>query len=84
MGKAWFSPKRYGYGSGLPCSWEGWALLVGLIAALPLTHWMADVLAPPTIAPLLWLVAVTVLLIGFAAIARAKTDGGWRWRNGND
>lgn len=29
--KAWFAPKRYGYGSGLPIAWQGWALLAGLI-----------------------------------------------------
>jgi hypothetical protein len=25
MGKPWFRVKRYGFGAGLPCSWEGWA-----------------------------------------------------------
>ena len=27
----WFAPKRYGYGSGLPISWQGWAVLVGFL-----------------------------------------------------
>ena len=84
MSKPWFSPKRYGYGAGLPCSWEGWALLVGLLVALPLSRILINALAPASSAPVIWFALVTVLLIGFAAIARAKTDGGWRWRNGNN
>ena len=28
-GPEWFAPKRYGYGSGLPISWQGWAVLLG-------------------------------------------------------
>ena len=26
--KIWFPAKRYGWGWGLPCSWEGWAVMV--------------------------------------------------------
>ncbi len=25
--KPWFAAKRYGYGSGLPIAWQGWAVL---------------------------------------------------------
>ena len=25
-GPEWFAPKRFGYGAGLPISWQGWAL----------------------------------------------------------
>ena len=28
----WFAPKRYGYGAGLPISWQGWAVTVAFIA----------------------------------------------------
>jgi hypothetical protein len=84
MSKPWFSPKRYGYGAGLPCSWEGWALLAGLLAAIPLTRMAVDALAPAAFAPTIWLAAVTGLIVVFAVIARARTDGGWRWRNGNN
>ena len=27
----WFAPKRYGYGAGLPISWQGWALTLGFV-----------------------------------------------------
>ena len=32
--KAWFSAKTYGWGWGLPSRWEGWAVMVGFIAAM--------------------------------------------------
>ena len=25
----WFAAKRYGYGSGLPIAWQGWAVIGG-------------------------------------------------------
>ena len=31
-GPEWFAPKRYGYGSGLPISWQGWVLTLGFVA----------------------------------------------------
>ena len=40
---AWFAPKRFGYGAGLPIAWQGWALLAGYIAVMlaptPLLEW---------------------------------------------
>lgn len=83
MAKAWFKPKRYGYGAGLPCSWEGWVLLVGLFAAIMVIPKAVGAFAPPKLVPLLWFGITTALIIVFAAIARAKTEGGWRWRNGS-
>lgn len=84
MTKPWFSPKRYGYGSGLPCSWEGWALLFGLFAAIALSRLGLGALMDETAARGVWLLVVTALIIAFAAIARVKTEGGWRWRNGRN
>ena len=31
-GPEWFAPKRYGYGAGLPISWQGWAITLGFVA----------------------------------------------------
>jgi hypothetical protein len=31
-GPEWFAPKRYGYGAGLPISWQGWALTIAFLA----------------------------------------------------
>ena len=32
----WFPAKRYGWGWGLPSTWEGWVVLVGYLALLVL------------------------------------------------
>jgi hypothetical protein len=78
MSKPWFRVKRYGYGAGLPCSWEGWVVLavflgVGIGAGLFIhTHPIAH------FAVMLTATAALVL------IAWRKSDGPWRWRNGGD
>lgn len=73
---AWFLPKRYGIGAGLPISWQGWVLL--LVFAVSLVMVIAAVRGPVAIVPVLLLVAV------FSAIAVTKTRGGWKWRWGRD
>lgn len=30
--KYWFAAKRYGWGWGLPCAWQGWAVFIGYLA----------------------------------------------------
>lgn len=74
---AWFEPKRYGLGSGLPIRWQGWALLAAHIAlvaaAIPVTE-----RAPMAFA--IWAVAITAAAMPIYA---AKTRGGWRWRWGS-
>ena len=32
MGKPWFRVKRFGYGAGMPVSWEGWVVLAVFLA----------------------------------------------------
>jgi hypothetical protein len=32
----WFRAKRYGWGWGLPCSWQGWVFFVAWLAVLTL------------------------------------------------
>lgn len=77
-GPEWFAPKRYGYGTGMPLSWQGWALTIGYVllviglsvafAARPLQ--LIAILVPPTIA--------------FLVISARTTRGGWRWRWGDN
>lgn len=75
---AWFRPKMFGYGAGLPLVWQGWAFLlahVGLILGIALAFQGRP--------------AILIPLILFAAIApfpiyAARTEGGWRWRWGKD
>uniref|UniRef100_B0T1P9 Uncharacterized protein n=1 Tax=Caulobacter sp. (strain K31) TaxID=366602 RepID=B0T1P9_CAUSK len=78
MGKPWFRVKRYGFGAGLPCSWEGWVVLAVFLAItvgsglLNQTHPLAHV------AVILTATAAVVL------VAWRKSDGPWKWRNGGD
>ncbi|RZP17847.1 MAG: hypothetical protein EVA34_10565 [Erythrobacter sp.] len=77
---AWFAPKRFGYGAGLPIAWQGWALLAGYIAVMlaptPLLEW--DPILGTGIAAAAWIVASAL----FLWVAKRKTRGGWRWRHG--
>lgn len=70
--RPWFAAKRYGYGSGLPVAWQGWALLVAFLALFLASAVLLN-------GPVRW-AALFVLVIGVFAIAAVKTQGGWRWR----
>ena len=74
--RPWFAPKRYGYGAGLPVSWEGWVSLIVFLAA---TFGAAVLIRDLTSAA----VAIGILAIGFIALTYRKTAGGWRWRWGD-
>jgi len=73
---AWFAPKRFGYGAGLPIRWQGWAVValylaaIGAAALLIRYSWIAygGILAAATAA--------------FILVCAQKTRGGWRWRWG--
>ncbi len=77
---AWFAPKRYGYGAGLPIARQGWALLMAYMAiiglAVLLIEWDTEIGRPAGMAIIL--LATAALM----AISRAKTRGGWHWRWG--
>jgi prolipoprotein diacylglyceryltransferase len=77
-GPEWFAPKRYGYGSGLPISWQGWALTIGFVAAA--------ILLSTRFAhrPIQLIAALAPLVIAFMVICARTTRGGWRWRWGNE
>jgi hypothetical protein len=77
-GPEWFAPKRYGYGSGKPISWQGWALTLGFVAlAVGL-----GVRFPER--PLQLFAIMAPLVITFCVICARTTKGGWRWRWGDD
>jgi hypothetical protein len=75
-GPDWFAPKRYGYGSGMPISWQGWALTIGFILlAVALSTKLAD-------RPLALIAALVAPTAAFMVICARTTRGGWRWRWG--
>jgi len=71
---AWFATKRYGYGAGMPISWQGWVATVLFIAAMAASAGLLE--GAPRV------IAVVLLITGFVLLCRAKTDGEWRWRWG--
>ena len=72
----WFAPKRYGYGAGLPISWQGWALTGAFILlACGLAMTFRD--RPPML-----LAILAPFAIAFMVICARTTRGGWRWRWG--
>lgn len=75
----WFYAKRYGYGSGLPRSWQGWvatALFVG--AALAASIFLAPVSMLAYVGVMIFLTSI------FLLVAKRTTTGGWKWRMGKD
>jgi len=82
MTQYWFRPKRYGYGA-TPTTWQGWALILGVVAAM-----VAVSLYLRLTEPHYWALAVLVAFDVFALatlllVARRKTEGGLRWRWGD-
>jgi hypothetical protein len=81
--KAWFAPRRYGIGSGLPIAWQGWALLVvyflivlGTLTGLP------KLIPNPAIYAVTVSVIVLVASVALLIICAKTTKGGWHWRWG--
>ncbi|WP_370191733.1 hypothetical protein [Qipengyuania sp.] len=80
--RAWFAAKRFGYGAGWPIAWQGWVLLAlymaVMLAPAPLIEW--DPIIGTGVAICIWFVATIAVIV----IAKRKTRGGWRWRDGED
>ena len=76
-GPEWFAPKRYGIGTAVPITWQGWAVTIGYLivvvgVCLSLKDRLLEMIA--------LLVPVTVL---FMVISAKTTRGGWRWHWGD-
>ena len=76
--KIWFEAKEYGYGAGLPASWEGWAVFIGYFVLLGAGLFIF--LQNGIGYYLLFLSVITVLLVVIMAWKSPK----WRWRWGYD
>ena len=76
-GPIWFAPKRYGYGSGMPVSWQGWALTIGYAAVA-----IGLAVTVRRLGAIRFLAAIVPFTVAFAVICAKTTRGGWRWRWG--
>ena len=84
MSDYWFRPKQRGIGAGVPLNWKGWALFaayIGTILAVPSMYeaWLGY---PGT--PLLRILGVVAISVPYLLLAWRKTEGGWRWRRGEE
>lgn len=82
MSKPWFRVKRIGYGTGLPCSWEGWAATFAYLGATLAVALVGRQFADAR--PVSYLAAVLLPSVVFVYVAWRKSDQPWRWRNGED
>lgn len=80
-GKPWFAPKRYGYGTGLPITWQGWAVLGGYLALI-LGMTVAAGAYPNAYTVIGSTVVVAIATLAFILFAKNRTRGGWLWRWG--
>jgi O-antigen/teichoic acid export membrane protein len=81
MAKYWFRRKTFGYGA-TPNTWQGWVLTIVSCAAA-----FGVILFGPAIRDnglrAVWMVlGCAAVLVPTVSVMRAKTEGGWRWRNG--
>jgi len=70
----WFYAKRYGWGWGLPSSWQGWLVVALYVAALLGGRYVV----PPTAFVFPYFVALTAILVCVVAIKGEKPLR-WRW-----
>ena len=75
-GPEWFSAKRFGYGSAMPCSWQGWVVVI--------TYFAVGITAAYAFAtqPIILISILIPATIIFLLVSARTTRGGWRWRWG--
>lgn len=72
----WFRAKRYGWGWGLPLTWEGWLVLAAFLIAAPLA---ALVFSPDT-QPFAFGATILLLCAGLVVVCYLKGEPArWRW-----
>ncbi|NVN42956.1 hypothetical protein HW537_03450 [Asaia siamensis] len=81
----WFRPKRYGYGAGLPISWQGWVSFLSIIVIIVAPGFLVPLLPPAyRTAASVGSLLVALCAIGiFVVLCRAHTKGGFKWRWGD-
>ena len=72
----WFPAKRYGWGWGLPSSWQGWAVLAAFVVLLGASGYAF----PPSVRPLEFAASTIVLCVILVAVCFVKGERPtWRW-----
>ena len=72
----WFPAKRYGWGWGLPITWQGWAVLAGYVVLIG----VGGLLFPPHDRSFSFIGCVFTLTAVLVFICYAKGEPpSWRW-----
>jgi hypothetical protein len=72
----WFPAKRYGWGWGLPATWQGWVVL----AVFALLVLLGVLLFPPKQNAFLFFVHVGACIVALVAVCYLKGEPpAWRW-----
>ena len=77
--KIWFPAKRYGWGWGLPVTWQGWLVLLVYVSGLV----ASSICIRPARAPFVYGISVLALTGALVGICWAKGEKP-RWRWGGD
>lgn len=80
--KPWFAQKRIGYGAGWPTAWQGWVLTVSYAALMIGLGTLAERVRGEALVGVI--AGMALATVGFVVVARARTQGGWRWRGRGD
>ena len=77
--KYWFPAKRYGWGRGLPCAWQGWLVFAAFLALV-----IAGIfLFPPARSLSRFIIYTTLISALLVAVCWLKGEPP-RWRWGSD
>ena len=72
----WFRAKRYGWGWGLPLTWEGWLVLAGFVVLFV----FSVVAFSPATRPMAYAASVVVLSGALVGVCYFKGEPPrWRW-----
>ena len=79
----WFRQKKFGYGA-TPTRWQGWLLIIASAVAAIAVIIAANLQGDDANRFLLIAIGLPLIVVPTVLIARAKTEGGWRWRWGEE
>lgn len=72
----WFPAKRYGWGWGMPATWQGWAVMAIFFILLI----AIAVAVPPQLAPAEFIACVVILSLALTGVCWWKGEPPrWRW-----
>ena len=84
MTEYWFRPKERGIGAGVPLNWKGWALFGAYVGSIILVPTISQLILGYEGSVLQRVLGVAAISVPFLYVAWKKTEGGWRWRSGEE